>query len=97
MRQEIYEDPHGLDAWDTEHSSRCFVHIVNSMTYRQITGCAPPTKPPSASHYTKAGLPWFDYYDADKKALKGAAKLAGLDSVAAKKIKKGTSVRLRFF
>jgi len=30
MKQEIYEDPHGLDAWDQRHSSRCFVTIANS-------------------------------------------------------------------
>ena len=30
MRQEIYEDPFGLSAWDKSAKSRCFVHIVNS-------------------------------------------------------------------
>src|SRR5262249_23017703 len=25
MRQHIYDDEHGLDAWDQEHASRCFV------------------------------------------------------------------------
>ena len=38
---------------------------------------------------TWAGLPWFDYYGGDLKALEGAEKLAGLDSVAVKKLKKG--------
>ena len=42
--------------------------------------------------YTEAGLPWFDYYGGDLKALAGAKKLAGLDSVAAKKLKKGEGV-----
>ena len=29
MKQDIYDDPHGLDAWDQRHSSRCFVpHVV---------------------------------------------------------------------
>lgn len=35
---------------------------------------------------TWAGLPWFDYYGGDLKALEGAEKLAGLDSVAVKKL-----------
>ncbi len=92
MRQEIYEDDYGFDAWDTSVRSRCFVHILNSVQFLNVTGANPPSEPPSAFDYTKAGLPWFDYYDGDLKALKGAEKLAGLDSVAAKKLKKGKGV-----
>ena len=92
MRQEIYEDDYGFDAWDTTVRSRCFVHILNSVQFFNVTGANPPTEPPSARNYTKAGLPWFDYYGGDLKALKGAQKLAGLDSVAAKKLKKGEGV-----
>ena len=87
MRQEIYDDEYGIDAWDQSASSRCFVHIANSTMYSNITGTQPPTQPPSAQQYNKAGLPWFDYYDVELKSLKGAEKLAGLDSVAAKAIK----------
>jgi len=89
MRQSIYDDPHGIDVWDLENSSRCFVHILNSLQYAQVTGHEPATQPPSASDYTKAGLPWFDYYDAEAIALEGSAKLDGLDSVAALGVKKG--------
>ena len=88
MRQEIYEDPFGKDTWDTSTYSRCFIHIVNSMQYHDIVGEYPPHHPPSAADYTNAGLPWFDYYDAELKALPGSETLAGLDSVAAKGVKK---------
>lgn len=88
MRQEIYEDEYGIDVWDTEVGSRCFVHIVNSVDFFEITSVLPPIEPPTAHDYADAGLPWFDYYDAELTALDGAAKLAGLDSVAAMKIKK---------
>jgi hypothetical protein len=88
MRQEIYDDEYGIDAWDQAAGSRCFVHLMNSVAYLQVTKHPPPQEPPSAADYTKAGLPWFDYFDADRKALAGAAKLAGLDSVAATSIKK---------
>jgi hypothetical protein len=37
--------------------------------------------PFSATEYTQAGLPWFDYYNADLKALSGSARLAGLKTV----------------
>ena len=89
MRQEIYEDEYGIDAWDTSTSSRCFVHIVNSVQLLHLTGCQPPSKPPTAQDYTRARLPWFDCYGGDLKALQGAKKLAELDSVAAVKLKKG--------
>ena len=55
MRQEIYEDEHGIDAWDTSTYSRCFVHIVNSVQLLYLTGCEPPGKPQTAQDYTDAG------------------------------------------
>lgn len=92
MRQEIYEDDYGFDAWDQSTRSRCFVHILNSLQFFAVSGSEPPGEPPTAKQYTNAGLPWFDYYAADQKALEGAKKLAGLDSVAAKKLKKGAGL-----
>jgi len=81
MTQEIYEDPYGVDAWESQVSSRCFVSIANSLTWAAITGEAPPTEPPSAADYAAAGLPWFDYYGGDRAALKGAERLGKLKSV----------------
>jgi hypothetical protein len=91
MRQAIYDDPYGLDAWDQRHFSRCFVTIANSSAWMEITGERPPTQPPTAKQYTAAGLPWFDYYDADAKALEGAEQLKRLKSVAAKNQEKGAA------
>ncbi len=82
MHQEIFEDGYGLGDWDLEHKSRCFVHIANSMVWRAITGQAPPTVPPTAKEYAKAGIPWFEYYDDSQKALKGSNLLGKLKSVA---------------
>ena len=81
MRQEIYEDEYGLDAWDQRHASRCFVSIANSGQWMALTGELPPTRPPTAREYTEAGMPWFEYYGGDAKAIAGARKLAGLKSV----------------
>ena len=89
MRQEVYEDDYGFDAWETSVRSRCFVHILNSLQYAAVCGVEPPNKPPTAAQYTAAGLPWFEYYGGDLEALEGASALAGLDSVAAKKWKQG--------
>lgn len=89
MRQEIYEDEHGIDAWDTSLCARCFVHIVNSVQLLHLTGCKPPSLPPTAQDYEKKGLQWFDYYGGDLEALQGSADLAQLDSVASVMLKKG--------
>ena len=88
MRQKIYEDPHGFDAWDRSARSRCFVHILNSLQFLQVTGVEPPAKPPTARDYSSdeaCWLPWFEHYGGDLTALDGAKKLAGLDSVAARR------------
>src|SRR5690606_12234683 len=65
MRQEIYDDPHSLDVWDTRQASRCFAHLANAMVWPSITGENPPTTPPTSEEYTSAGLPWFEYYASD--------------------------------
>ena len=90
MRQEIYEDYYGIDAWEPATSSRCFVHLLNSLQFSSVTGAPVPTMPPTAKDYSDAGLPWFEHYGGDKAALDGAEKLAGLHSVAAKSWQQGT-------
>lgn len=82
MKQHIYDDPYGLDAWDQTQAARCFVAIVNSLGWLELTGSPPPWRPPSAKEYTAHGLPWFDFYADDRPALEGADKLAKLKSVA---------------
>ena len=81
MKQEIFDDPHDFDVWDTRASARCFVHITNSLAWRAITGEEPPTTPLTSREYQDAGLPWFDYYGGDREALEGAKKLADLKTV----------------
>ena len=91
LRQEIYEDDYGLDAWDQRHPVRCFVTIANSTQWMAITGERPPIKPPAARHYTEAGLPWYDYYDADHEAVSGSEILKSVKSVAQTGKEKGGS------
>lgn len=84
MQQEIYEDPHGVDCWDQETTSRCFVHLCNALDWRAITGANPPQPPVTVKEYERAGLPWFDYYRDDLDVLEGSKTLAGLKSIAEK-------------
>jgi len=88
MRQEIYEDEHGLDAWDLENGSRCFVHLANSKVWKNITGERPPQRAPTARDYASAGLPWFNYYS-ESPALDGSNTLKKLKSVKQMGMDKG--------
>lgn len=90
MRQEVYKDEYGIGAWDQKSGSRCFVHLTNSEMYQAISGHIPPHKPFTAKEYTKAGLPWFDYYS-DNITITGSSLLSKLSSVAVKVIQKGGS------
>lgn len=81
MRQEIYEDPHLFEDWDQSTSSRCFVHLCNSLMWRQITGANPPHPPFTAREYAQSGIPWFDYYRDDLGAVPGSALLDGVKSI----------------
>jgi hypothetical protein len=81
MRQEIYSDPFDLTDWDLANSSRCFVHITNSMLWRALTGEMPPTVPFTAKEYNDSGLPWFEYFDDKAYLVPGSDKLTNLKSV----------------
>ncbi|KOV64723.1 hypothetical protein [Streptomyces sp. MMG1121] len=69
MRQEVYGDDRPLTDWSEEPAGRVFVHLVTPPDWRRITGEAPPPSPVDRAAYTSAGLPWYDYYDADAEDL----------------------------
>jgi hypothetical protein len=83
MRQEILKDRHNFSDWDLSLTSRCFVHLCNSLLWRQVTGSNPPHPPFTAKEYRKAGIPWFDYYRDDLSALSGSTVLDKVKSVFA--------------
>jgi hypothetical protein len=81
MKQDIYPDEYGIETWDTETSGRVFVHIANSMAWREITGEEPPPTPISPSLYTEYGFPWFDLYDEGKGDIAGSKTLGGVKTI----------------
>jgi hypothetical protein len=89
MKQKIYPDPYGIDAWDQDHFGEVMVHIINSLQYQQITGQAPPSTPVDAQTYTRHGLPWFDLYDEAMGDLAPSEKLEGVKSIKEKDQEKG--------
>lgn len=80
ITQVINEATEAPADWDLAARSRCFVHIANSLHLRAVTGEAPPTVPPTAADYARAGLPWFDWYD-DATPVQGSSILGKLKSV----------------
>jgi hypothetical protein len=89
MRQKIYPDEYGVESWDETNFGRVYVHIVNSMTFREITGNEPPPTPVSAKEYASYGLPWFELYDEGKSTLETSDTLKKVKSVKEKDEEKG--------
>ncbi|MFJ5259763.1 hypothetical protein ACIQAC_04695 [Streptomyces sp. NPDC088387] len=81
MRQEVYRDDRRLSDWSREPSGRVFVHLVTPPEWRRITGEAPPPSPVDRAAYTRAGLPWFDYYDQEGEDLAPSEQLGGVKPV----------------
>jgi hypothetical protein len=88
MKQDVVEDPYGLDEWDRSTRSRCFVHLLNTLMWQAVTGEKPPLPPPIAATYAKHRLPWFDYYG-EGAALEGGEALTRLRSVIQMSKQKG--------
>ncbi len=80
MQQKIYPDKYGLNAWDAENRGSVFVHIIDSLSYRELTGKDAPPTPVSAKTYSDHGLPWFELYDEEKGTLE-AGSFGGVTSV----------------
>jgi hypothetical protein len=92
MRQKIYPDPYGLDAWDQDHYGRILVHILNSAQFRKVTGVEPPPTPIDAKTYTEHGLPWFNLYDEAKRDIPPSERLAQARSVAERDAERGEPI-----
>lgn len=83
IRQEIYRDTFSQDDWRDAPSSRVWVHLVAAGAWHQLTGEATPSTPVNADAYIRAGLPWFDYFDAELQDVEASKKLAGVKTVGA--------------
>ncbi|NEB61878.1 hypothetical protein G3I61_19635, partial [Streptomyces diastaticus] len=81
MRQEVYRDERPLTDWAEQPAGRVFVHLVTPPEWRRITGEAPPPSPVDRAAYTRAGLPWYDYYDQDAQDLAPAGPLQDVKPV----------------
>lgn len=57
------------------------MHLVTPPAWRRITGEDAPPSPVDRAAYTKAGLPWFDYYDDSAADLAPTDTLSGVKPV----------------
>lgn len=84
MRQEVYVDEHPLSDYDQSAASRIFVHLCSVEQWTAITGEVPPPTPVDRDAYVEAGLPWFDFYNADAHDLTPSEILSSVKSVGEK-------------
>ena len=84
MRQEVYADDRPLADYDESGARRVFVHLCSAAQWTAITGEVPPPTPVDRDAYVDAGLPWFDFYDADARDLVPSEILARVKSVGKK-------------
>ena len=81
MRQEVYSDHRPLADYDEDGARRAFVHLCSAAQWTAITGEVPPSTPVDRDAYVDAGLPWFDFYDADARDLAPSKILSNVKSV----------------
>ena len=81
IQQEIYDDEFAFSDWETTPMCQVWVHLVGANEFTKLTGEAAPSSPITVETYNNAGLPWFDYYDDDKKDLPASPELAGVKTV----------------
>jgi hypothetical protein len=81
IQQEIYDDEFAFSDWETTPMCQVWVHLVGANEFTKLTGEAAPASPITVETYNNAGLPWFDYYDDDKKDLPASQELAGVKTV----------------
>ncbi|KUI32554.1 hypothetical protein AU196_16340 [Mycobacterium sp. IS-1742] len=84
MRQEVYADDRPLADYDESGARRVFVHLCSAAQWTAITGEVPPPTPVDRDEYVRAGLPWFDFYDADARDLAPSDTLSRVKSVGEK-------------
>jgi hypothetical protein len=84
MRQEVYADDRPLADYDESGARRVFVHLCSAAQWTAITGEVPPPTPVDRDAYVEAGLPWFDYYNADARDLDASDILTNVETVGTK-------------
>ena len=78
IKQRIYPDPHGIEAWKTSPSAAAAVYLVDAQAFHEITGEQLSPSPVASEEYSGQ---YFAAKDEDLGDVKGSAKFVGLKSV----------------
>jgi len=65
MKEHIYADPHGFDAWDRTARVACAVTMIEPEQWLKLTRIPPPDAPLTREEYDRSELPWYDEYTPD--------------------------------
>lgn len=82
IKQTILKDDNDPNIWDSESGTILNVQILNSATFKAITGMEPPPTPVTARTYGMYGFPYFDIYNEKPSGIMGY--FSRVKSVAAK-------------
>lgn len=81
IRQRMYPDPYGVTVWNPCQYGRVFVHIVNSLQFREIVDRDPPIPPIDARTYTQYGFPWFELYEEEPDGLVASVQISSVPTI----------------
>lgn len=81
IKQHIRKDTRDPKGWVKGLAIPFRVQILDTSTFRQVTGEEPPACPIDAETYAKAGLPFFDLYEESSTDVSGAEAFGALQSI----------------
>ena len=72
IKQSILRDGNSPKIWDDANTTIFNVSILNSLSFKSLTGQDPPKCPITASTYAAEGFPYFDIYNEKPSGIRGA-------------------------
>lgn len=81
IQQQIYPDIFGALTWNADSRRVISIRLVNSITYKTITGFDPPPSPITPDLYQKSGYQWFSYFDENLGSVQGSKLLSRVQTV----------------
>ncbi len=85
IEQMIIADSYGVDSWNENRKRGLTIHLVNSLSYKEITGKNPPPSPITKYEYEYHEIPWYSHYDEKIPKIAGASlfkRILGVSEIA---------------
>lgn len=81
LDQRLLVDRFGVSTWDVTARLRCFVHLISSEHWRDLTKKRAPRSPITARDYRRAGLPMDSTYAHSRVSMASSLMFSGLKTV----------------